>query len=139
MRHPPDQVYQSGTLSYTIPQTDVVHMWCELDLTCRSAANEDWAVCTGVGFSFDRMVQGPPERFTRRMEREVISAGPGLFRVQAGKDEADVPYVECLALAAYRWLVWVPSREPDGLYEWTLWRAEDLSGDQRQPVGPGHA
>lgn len=139
MLQPPPAVYHSGALSYTIPRDDVVHMWCELDLTFRSAANDEWTVCTTVGFSFDRLMQTHCKRFAARMEGEMVTAGPGLFRVQMGQDEARVPFVECVALADYRWIVWVPAREPDDLYEWTLWRIEDVGHTSRVNAGPGCA
>ena len=131
--------YRSGTLSYTVPQQDVVHMWCDMDLQCRSAASDDWAVCIGVGFSFDKRRPGPWERFAARMEASMIEAGPGLFRVLRGLDEAGIPSVECVALPDYRWLAWTNTRDPDGLYEWTLWRNEDVARDAVSKGGPGTA
>jgi len=131
------QVYRSGTLSYTVPQNDVVHMWCDLDLGYRSAASDDWAVCSSVGFSFDRLIPEPLERFAAYMRGAMLEAGPGLFRTVLGRDEDGVPCVECVALPDYRWLVWTNARvEADGLHEWTLWRAEDLAKDKPMLAGP---
>lgn len=129
--------YRSGALSYTVPQSHVVHMWCDIDLECRSAANDDWAVCVAVGFSFDRNATARWERFAAYMEAVMLEAGPGLFRVLRGRDEADIPSVECVALPDYRWLAWTNTREPDGLHEWTLWRAEDVTGNGTAKEGPG--
>ena len=134
---PPSLSYRSGTLSYTVPQEDVVHMWCNLDLTCKSAASDDWVVCSAVGFSFDRLLPSPFKRFCGYMNHAVLAAGPGFFRALHGEDSDGIPSVECVALPDYRWLVWVNTRETDGMYEFTLWRAEDVETDQPLRMGPG--
>jgi len=131
-RPPYRSLIKSGALTYTVHHEDVIHMWCNVDLECPLSPNHDWAVCSSVGFIFDQNTPEPLEKFWASMNLAMLNAGPGAFRVARGQGDDGIPCVECVAYNDYRWLVWTSVLEGDGLYEWTLWRAEDL-----QP-GPSH-
>ena len=127
----------------------MVHMWCDLDMDFRTAsssspASEDWVVCKGVGFLFDKELPSVLQRFCARIKRDLLSVGPGLFNVNHGLDADRLPSVECAAHPNYRWLVWVNYDDnPAALHEWILWRVDDVRASRGiQPplqAGPGKA